>query len=291
MNRPIARRLAALVSALSSVRLPALWVTLFAVLLAGCATPVPTTSGGVPIDTSRSAKGQDSRVLFLILHYTVADLPISLKVLTEHEVSAHYVVSDETPPRIFRLVDESRRAWHSGPSAWKGHRMLNASSIGIEIVHPGYKPGPDGQRVYQPFPQAQVQALIPLVQDIVQRHRIRPDRILGHGEVSPAYKEDPGPTFPWRRLADLGITPPWPDPSRVAAQRERFEALLPDTAWFQRTLAQHGYQVEATGQMDEQTQRVLMNFQMRYRPERYDGAPDAETAALLHVLTHPVKLP
>jgi N-acetylmuramoyl-L-alanine amidase len=291
MNRPVARRLAALFSALSSVRLPALWFTLFAVLLAGCATPVPTTSGGVPIDTSRSAKGQDSRVLFLILHYTVADLPIALKVLTEHEVSAHYVVSDETPPRIFRLVDESRRAWHSGPSAWKGHRMLNASSIGIEIVHPGYKPGPDGQRVYQPFPQAQVQALIPLVQDIVQRHRIRPDRILGHGEVSPAYKEDPGPTFPWRRLADLGITPPWPDASRVAAQRERFEALLPDTAWFQRTLAQHGYQVEATGQMDEQTQRVLMNFQMRYRPERYDGAPDAETAALLHVLTHPVKLP
>ncbi len=291
MNRPIARRLAALFSALLTARFPALFAALFAVLLAGCATPVPTTSGGVPIDTSRSAKGQDSRVLFLILHYTVADLPISLKVLTEHEVSAHYVVSDETPPRIFRLVDESRRAWHSGPSAWKGHRMLNASSIGIEIVHPGYKPGPDGQRVYQPFPEAQLQALIPLVQDIVQRHRIRPDRILGHGEVSPAYKEDPGPTFPWQRLADLGITPPWPDASRVAAQRERFEALLPDTAWFQRALAQHGYQVEATGQMDEQTQRVLMNFQMRYRPEPYDGAPDAETAALLHVLTHPVKLP
>ena len=263
----------------------------FGVLLAGCATPVPTTSGGVPIDTSRSARGQDSRVLFLILHYTVADLPISLKVLTEHDVSAHYVVSDETPPRIFRLVDESRRAWHSGASAWKGHRMLNASSVGIEIVHPGFKPGPNGERIYQPFSEAQMQALIPLVQDIVQRHRIRPDRILGHGEVSPAVKEDPGPTFPWRRLADLGITPPWPDASRVAAQRERFEALLPDAAWFQRALAQHGYPVEPTGAMDEQTQRVLMNFQMRYRPGKYDGTADAETAALLHVLTHPVPSP
>ena len=268
-----------------------LLATLCVALLAGFATPAPTTSGGVPIDTSRSAKGQDSRVLFLILHYTVADLPISLKVLTEHEVSAHYLVSDETPPRIFRLVDESRRAWHSGPSAWKGHRMLNASSIGIEIVHPGFKPGPDGQRIYQPFPEAQMQALIPLVQDIVQRHQIRPDRILGHGEVTPSYKEDPGPTFPWRRLADLGITPPWPDENRVAAQRERFEALLPDAAWFQRALAQHGYLVEVSGQMDEQTQRVLMNFQMRYRPGNYDGALDAETAALLHVLTNPVKLP
>lgn len=268
-----------------------LLAALFAFLLAGCAAPGPTTSGGVAIDTSRSAKGQDSRVLFLILHYTVADLPISLKVLTEHEVSAHYVVSDETPPRIFRLVDESRRAWHSGASAWKGHRMLNASSIGIEIVHPGFKPGPGGERVFQPFPEAQMQALIPLLQDIVQRHRIRPDRILGHGEVSPAYKEDPGPTFPWRRLADLGITPPWPDESRVAAQRERFDLLLPDAAWFQRALAQHGYPVEPTGEMDEQTRRVLMNFQMRYRPARYDGTADAETAALLQVLTNPLKLP
>jgi N-acetylmuramoyl-L-alanine amidase len=221
----------------------------------------------------------------------VADLPISLKVLTEHDVSAHYVVSDETPPRIFRLVDEGRRAWHSGASAWKGHRMLNASSIGIEIVHPGFKPGPNGERIYQPFSEAQMQALIPLMQDIVQRHRIRPDRILGHGEVSPAYKEDPGPTFPWRRLAEQGITPPWPDASRVAAQRERFEALLPEAAWFQRALAQHGYLVEPTGAMDEQTQRVLMNFQMRYRPEKFDGMPDAETAALLHVLTQPLTPP
>jgi len=273
-------------------RLAALLLAAFlAVLLAGCATPRPTTSGGVPIDTSRSAKGQDSRVLFLILHYTVADLPISLKVLTEHEVSTHYVVSDEAVPRIFRLVDESRRAWHSGASAWKGHRMLNASSIGIELVHPGFMPGPNGERIYQPFSEAQMQALIPLMQDIVQRHQIRPDRILGHGEVSPAYKEDPGPTFPWRRLAELGITPPWPDESRVAAQRERFEVMLPDAAWFQRALAQHGYLVDPSGEMDAQTQRVLMNFQMRYRPERFDGTPDAETAALLHVLTNPLKLP
>jgi len=274
-------------------RLIALLLTAWvATILAGCTTVrAPVTSGGVPIDTSHSARGQDSRVLFLILHYTVADFPIAMKVLTERDVSAHYLLSDETPPRIFRLVDESRRAWHSGASAWKGHRMLNASSIGIEIVHPGFKLGPDKERLYQPFPEAQMQVLIPLIQDIVKRHGIRSDRILGHGEVAPSYKEDPGPTFPWRRLADLGITPPWPEATRVAAQRERFEALMPDIAWFQRALAQHGYAVETTGQMDEQTQRVLMNFQMRYRPERHDGAPDAETAALLHVLTNPVKLP
>jgi N-acetylmuramoyl-L-alanine amidase len=85
------------------------------------------------------SKGQDSRALFLIIHYTVADFPSALKILTQGEVSAHYLLSDETPPRIYRLVDESRRAWHSGASGWQRHRLLNASSIGIEIVHPGFK--------------------------------------------------------------------------------------------------------------------------------------------------------
>ena len=189
------------------------------------------------------------------------------------------------------MVDESQRAWHSGVSAWKGHRLLNANSIGIEIVHPGFKLGPNKERIYQPFPRAQIDVLLPLVRDIVQRHQIRPERILGHGEVTPAYKEDPGPTFPWKLLADLGITPPWPDATRVAAQQVVFEAQLPDAAWFQRTLAQHGYAVEPSGRFDEQTQRVLMNFQMRYRPARFDGVADAHTAAVLWVLTQPEKEP
>ena len=271
-----------------------LWLMLLAAaalaLLGGCATQgMTTTEGGVPIDTSRTAKGQDSRVMFLVIHYTVADLPISLKVLTEQEVSAHYLVSDETPPRIFRLVDETRRAWHSGLSGWKGNRLLNASSIGIEIVHPGFRIGPDGQRIYQPFPQSQIDALVPLVKDIVQRHQIRPDRILGHGEVTPSYKEDPGPTFPWKLFADLGITPPWPDADRVAAQRAVYAAQRPDAAWFQAALQQHGHVIERSGSWDEQSRRVLMNFQMRYRPSDHSGQPDAESAALLWVLTTPAK--
>ncbi len=265
-----------------------------AVAVATCAcTNLTTTPGGVPIDTRYNSRGQDSRVLFLVIHYTVADLPISIKVLTEHEVSAHYLLSDETPPRIFRLVPEERRAWHSGPSAWKGHRLLNASSIGIEIVHPGFRIGPDRQRIYLPFPQAQIEALIPLVRDIVARHQIRPERILGHGEVSPQFKQDPGPEFPWRRLAELGITPPWPDAARVAAQRVVFEAMptgMPEVPWFQEMLALHGYAIEKSGQLDEQMRNVLMNFQMRYRPARYDGVPDAESAAILWVLNNPLPL-
>jgi N-acetylmuramoyl-L-alanine amidase len=123
------------------------------------------------------------------------------------------------------------------------------------------------------------------VKDIVARHQILPGRILGHGEVTPSYKEDPGPTFPWKLLADLGITPPWPDAERVATERARFEEQLPDAAWFQGALATHGYPIDRTGQWDKQSERVMMNFQMRYRPGDYRGQMDAECAALLQVLT------
>ena len=264
-----------------------MWLASLAI--AGCATPpstVTTTPGGVPIDTRYTAKGQDSRALFLILHYTVADTPLSIKILTQEEVSSHYLLSDEAPPVIYRLVDESRRAWHSGPSYWRGHGMLNASSIGIEIVHPGFRARPDGSREYLPFPKAQIDALIPLVKDIVKRHEIRPERILGHAEVLPQFKEDPGPTFPWKRLADEGLVP-WPDAARVAAQRAVYEAALPDVAWFQDALAKHGYFLPKSGVLDEATQRVIASFQMRYRPSNYDGKPDAETAALVQVLIAP----
>lgn len=261
-------------------------------LLAGCMSLPPiTTEGGVPIDARITAKGQDSRTLFLVIHYTVLDLPKSIKILTEGQVSSHYLLSDESPPRILRLVDENRRAWHSGASAWGPNKRLNSSSIGIEIVHPGYLQLPDGRKVFPPFPQEQIDALIPLVKDIVKRHAILPERILGHGEVAPSYKEDPGPTFPWKLFADLGITPPWPDAARVAAQRAVYEATPADISWVQKALAQHGYEVAVTGLMDKQTERVLMNFQMRYRPTDYGGQPDAETAALLWVLTNPLPKP
>lgn len=259
--------------------------------LAACTTVPTATPGGVPIDATRTAKGQDSRVMFLVIHYTAEDFPRSMRILTEQAVSAHYLLSDESPPVIYRLVDENRRAWHSGASAWGVNHRLNASSIGIEIVHPGFTLGPDKQRIYLPFPQAQMDALIPLVKDIVARHQILPERVLGHGEVSPSYKEDPGPTFPWKQLADAGITPPWPDATRVAAEQARFEQQLPDAAWFQERLAKHGYNIARTGSWDGQSQRVLMNFQMRYRPADYKGQMDAESAALLQVLTTPAAKP
>ncbi|ODU99952.1 MAG: N-acetylmuramoyl-L-alanine amidase [Rubrivivax sp. SCN 70-15] len=251
-----------------------------AALLAGCAT---TTPGGVPIDTSVTAIGQDSRVEFLILHYTALDMADSLKELSRGGVSAHYLVTDENPPRIMRLVRERRRAWQAGVSYWRGNAMLNSSSIGIEIVNRGWTIGPDGQRVYAPYSEAQIDTLIPLIRDIVERHQIQPDRILGHSDIAPQRKQDPGPLFPWKRLGELGIIP-WPDPTQVAGLETVYAAALPDATWFQQQLARLGFQITETGEFDEPTRNVIAAFQMKYRPARYDGQADPETAALLQVV-------
>lgn len=235
------------------------------------------------IDTSKSAKSQESRVQFLILHYTALDLPTSIKVLTEQNVSSHYLVADDAATTVYRLVDESRLAYHAGLSDWKGHSRLNASSIGIEIVNLGYLDTAEG-RVYPTFPQAQIDRLIILVKDIVARHNIRPENILGHAEIAPQRKPDPGPKFPWQQLANAGLIP-WPDAQQLALKQSDYAQQLPDIVWFQQRLLQHGYATPQSGALDEATRNVLIAFQTRYRPEKFDGVPDAATAALLDVIT------
>jgi N-acetylmuramoyl-L-alanine amidase len=243
--------------------------------LAGCAA-TPT------IDHSHSAVSQGSRVQYVILHFTWSDWESSLATLTEGPVSSHYLVRDD-PVRIYQLVDESRRAFHAGASAWRGHTNLNAASIGIEIVNAGNRLADQGVP-WQPYPEQQIDAVIALVKDVVRRHRVPPQNVLGHSDVAPLRKLDPGPLFPWRRLAEAGLIA-WPDEARVAARRAAFEQALPDVAWFQARLGAHGFAVEPTGELDDATRRILSAFQMKYRPERYEGIPDAETAALLDVLT------
>jgi N-acetylmuramoyl-L-alanine amidase len=255
---------------------PASPAVLLALLAAGC-------SPALRIDHTYSARSQDSRVQFLILHFTNEPFRESVKILTEQNVSAHYLVRDE-PVEVYQLVDEGRRAYQAGASSWKGQTQLNAASIGIEIVNAGDQKGPDGKVVYHDYPKAQMDVVIRLVKDIVARHQIRPDRILGHSDIAPQRKVDPGPTFPWKRLADEGLIP-WPDAAAVAAKREAYGKALPDVAWFQARLAEHGFEVPRTGVLDPATRNVVSVFQMKYRPASYDGVPDAETAAILDVLT------
>ncbi len=246
--------------------------------LSGCATPY--------IDDSYRSVAQDSRAQFLVIHYTAIDFPKSMQVLVQGgRVSSHYLVRDD-PPEIYRLVDENRRSWHAGISSWQGHTALNASSIGIEIVNIGYTKNPDGTLSWQDYPPGQIEAVVALVKKIVKEHNIKPDRIVGHNEIAPSRKQDPGPKFPWKRLADEGLII-WPDANKVAEKLPVFEQLVPDVMWFQDRLIKHGYALATTGLMDEITLNALTAFQMKYRPRKHDGQPDAETAAMLEILTTP----
>ena len=233
------------------------------------------------IDTRYQAVSQDSRVQFIVLHYTEIDFAHSLHRLTEEEVSSHYLI-DADPPRVYRLVDESRRAWHAGPSYWQGYTHLNSNSIGIEIVNLGN--GGDPSAAYAQYPEQQIRLVIELVRQIERRHGVRPDRVLGHSDIQPLTKQDPGPRFPWYELALAGLIV-WPDPEAVAAARMQYTLKLPSPAWFQQHLFALGFDVPQSGQLDAVTRAALSAFQMKYRPERYDGVPDMETAALLEVCT------
>lgn len=238
-------------------------------------------SSGPRFDTSHPSANYDSRIQFVVVHYTSASLERSLELLTHGEVSAHYLIGD-TPPTVYKLMDEKERAWHAGESEWNGRTWLNSASIGIEIVNPGYRDTPTG-RLWYPYTEAQIQALIVLLKDIVQRNNIDPRHIIGHSDIAPARKLDPGPLFPWKRLAQEGLGV-WPDERLVAEQQGLMLDNVPQIAWFQQQLAHLGYKTPQTGELDVATRDVLAAFQMRYRPARFDGQPDSQSAAILKVL-------
>lgn len=244
--------------------------------LAACGTTGP---GGLRIDRSIQAKSQNSRVEFVVLHYTAADNPRSLLILSKGNVSSHYLLTRDLPPQIFELVDESRRAWHAGASSWYGYTGINAASIGIEIVNAG-----KGDQGWNPYTPEQTAALTALLHDIVQRHQIKPMNIVGHSDIAPQRKLDPGPLFPWKQLAQAGLGR-WYDETLAATYADGFmRDGLPGAAWFQQELKRVGYETPSTGVLDKATRNVLAAFQMHYRPSRHDGQPDFETAGILKAL-------
>lgn len=208
----------------------------------------------------------------LVLHYT--GMPTGEEALArlcdpQAKVSAHYTVDEDGT--VFRHVGEARRAWHAGVSAWAGDRDVNGRSIGIEIVNPGHEFG------YRPFPEAQMAAVTALCRTVLARHPIPAWRVLGHSDVAPSRKQDPGELFDWARLAGAGVGL-WPDPPRVN-HAERAGPLA-----FQRDLTRFGYDCPESGAIDEETAAVVAAFQRHFRPARIDGRPDAECHAVLRAL-------
>jgi N-acetylmuramoyl-L-alanine amidase len=206
-------------------------------------------------------------VSMLVLHYTGmqdADSAIARLRDPAAKVSCHYLVAEDGT--VLRMVDEAKRAWHAGRSHWRTIDDVNSASIGIEIVNPGHDWG------YRPFPAEQIEALIPLVADIKERHGITRGDVVGHSDIAPARKRDPGELFPWHSLARLRLALPRPTRN------------LMDPHWteagFCLALERFGYDVA-------DRMAAIMAFQRRFRPELIDGEIDAECRMILLALLLP----
>ncbi|VVE64312.1 N-acetylmuramoyl-L-alanine amidase [Pandoraea anapnoica] len=248
------------------------------------------------IDTSIASPNQAPRIRTLVLHYTAVDLCRSLQILTDPDrtpaVSSHYLIPDTAGDdgrfTVYSLAPESRLAHHAGVSWWLGERLLNGSSIGLEIVNLGF-PASDNrvplmQRQWYEYPEAQVAVVAQLVMDIVRRHQIAPNRIVGHADIAPGRKTDPGPLFPWKELhVKYGIGA-WPDAGAV----DWYVTHRPydgDIDALQAKLRDYGYDTPRTGELDTATRNVIESFQMHFcASERYDGEPDPPTVAVLDAL-------
>jgi N-acetylmuramoyl-L-alanine amidase len=228
---------------------------------------------------NHEARVGDVRPDILLLHYTgMSSTDAALQRLCDADakVSSHYLVFEDG--RIVQLVPESRRAYHAGVSSWEGASDINSRSIGIEIGNQGHDFGAPE------FPDVEISAVIALCQDIVGRWAIAPSRVLGHSDVAPGRKRDPGETFPWRRLAEAGVGL-WVEPAPIVAGTM---LALGETggavADLQRALADYGYGVGVTGRYDEITKEVVTAFQRHFRPARVDGIADLSTVRTLNKL-------
>jgi N-acetylmuramoyl-L-alanine amidase len=203
---------------------------------------------------------REATVDVLVLHYTELPLEESLDVLRddkrEHRVSSHYVLAEDGT--AYRLVSEDRVAWHAGRSHWRGREALNGTSIGVEIVNL------HGDR--HDYPEVQVAALVELCRGIIGRHRaIVPRNVVGHSDIAPRRKVDPGLRFPWAKLAAAGVGL-WPR-----------AATTPIEGDIQAALQRFGYPPA----VEVATADIVASFQRRFRPARVDGIADHETRALL----------
>jgi len=227
---------------------------------------------------SKPSPNFDARVRppdMIVLHYTgMKSGAAALDRLCDPaaKVSAHYLVEEDG--RVFSLVPEERRAWHAGKAFWKGETDINAASVGVEMVNPGHEFG------YRDFPDAQIEAVIDLIADIRSRWTIPDERILGHSDVAPDRKEDPGERFPWKRLAEAGHGL-WMEsgaaPGAPLSEGDEGAGVFA----LQAGLTRLGYDCAPSGRFDAQTTVIVRAFQRHWLQDRIDGVADGETRARL----------
>ena len=215
----------------------------------------------------------------ILLHYTgMPDVEGAIARLCTAgtEVSAHYVVLEDG--RIVQCVPEAKRAWHAGVAYWAGEEDINSCSIGVEIVNRGHDWG------YPEFPLRQIAAVIALCRGIMLRRKVPSHRVLGHSDVAPSRKMDPGEKFPWHSLANSGVGH-WVQPTAIVrGQPLKLGTVGDDVLKLQQGLARYGYGVPVSGTYDGTTMQVVTAFQRHFRPLRVDGIADHSTLTTLQAL-------
>ncbi|WP_028746298.1 N-acetylmuramoyl-L-alanine amidase [Rhizobium mesoamericanum] len=215
----------------------------------------------------------------ILLHYTGMPTPegaLEWLCHNESQVSSHYFVGEDG--EVLQLVPEERRAWHAGKSYWQGEVDINSLSIGIEIANAGHPGG------LPEYPQEQIQSVIELCRDCGQRWSIAPERVLGHSDVAPIRKVDPGEKFPWEELHRAGVGH-WVEPALISGGRffQRGDRGQPVEA-LQSMLSLYGYATEITGEFSDKMAGEVEAFQRHFRPARIDGIADFSTIDTLHRL-------
>ncbi|WP_367105803.1 N-acetylmuramoyl-L-alanine amidase [uncultured Psychrobacter sp.] len=241
------------------------------------------------------ATGKSERIKTIVLHYTVSDNERSIKLLTEGKVSAHYLILDHNDDKIYNLVPESERAWHAGDGSFAGRTILNDTSIGIEIVNAGIQPEyrgalRDGKLKYHPyehfvaFDELQIKKVAQLVRDLTLKYDIAPKNIIGHSDLAPSRKIDPGAKFPWQQLYEQYGIGAWYDEADKRYFMAQVQVAAPTIAEIKNEFREYGYQINDTDVWDKPSRDVIYAFQLHFRPQNPTGVMDIETYAILKAL-------
>lgn len=267
--------------------------------LIGCMTtnnvqPIATKPFVIDSETYQST-GKSQRIKSIVLHYTVSDNERSIQLLTKGKVSAHYLIMDKNDEKIYSLVPESERAWHAGDGGFAGRTILNDTSIGIEIVNKGIQPRykdalKDSELDYHPykhfveFDELQIKKVAQLVQDIAMRYDISPKNIIGHADLAPSRKIDPGAKFPWQRLHEEYGIGAWYDEADKQFFMKETQLVTPTIQEVKQAFRDYGYQINSTAEWDKASRDVIYAFQLHFRPLKPTGQMDIETYAILKAL-------